>query len=155
MPVLTGLARLGRDTELRNTPGGMAVAKLALAFNVQVKGEKQTVWCDGALWGKRAEALTQYLTKGALVSVTLNEVHIEKYTKTDETVVHKLVGQVVDIELGPKPSTEAAAPPPPPPPPKPKPAASADDFGDVPFILSLLEYSVEPSKARRLRRASF
>ena len=132
MPQLYGLARLGRDAELRATASGMSVANLALAFNVRVKNEKQTVWCEGALWGKRAESLVQHLTKGTAVVVTLTDVHMEQFTKADNTVVNKLVGSVIEIELAPGGTAAAAAPPPPPPPPKPA-AASGDDFPDVPF----------------------
>lgn len=66
-----GLARLGRDAELRTTGNGDTVATLALAFTRRVKGEKLTQWVDGALWGKRAESLAPYLLKGGLVAVTL------------------------------------------------------------------------------------
>lgn len=129
MPTLSGLARIGRDAELRDA-NGTSVCNLSLAFNCRVKNERTTVWADGGLWGKQAEALAPYLVKGAVVSVTLNDVHLEVFTKADGTTATKLAGRVIDIELGPKTD---AAPPPPPPPPKPKPAASADDYGDVPF----------------------
>jgi len=61
MSKMFGLARIGRDAEIRFTPGGEAVAGLSLAFTYRVKGEKCTQWVDGSLWGKRAEALAPYL----------------------------------------------------------------------------------------------
>ena len=63
-----GLARIGRDAEIRHTAGGDAVASLSLAFTYGRKGEdgkRPTQWVDASLWGKRAEALAQYLTKGS------------------------------------------------------------------------------------------
>ena len=93
-----GLARLGRDAEIRTTGGGESVATLALAFTRRVKGEKLTQWVDGALWGKRAEALAPYLLKGGLVAVTLEDIHIETYTG-QKGEGHKLVGRVIDVEL--------------------------------------------------------
>ena len=93
-----GLARIGRDVELRYGPKGDPVASLNLAFPRRVNGEKATQWVDAALWGKRAESLAPYLKKGGLVVVTLEDVHIETYqSKTGEG--YKLAGRVMDIEL--------------------------------------------------------
>lgn len=101
MAQLFGLARLGKDCELRFTQNGDPVANLALAFSYGKKGDdgkRKTVWVEGSIWGKRAEAIAPYLLKGGLVSVTLNDVHIETYQgKNGEG--HKLVGQVSEIEL--------------------------------------------------------
>lgn len=93
-----GLARLGRDAELRTTSNGDTVATLALAFTRRVNGEKLTQWVDGALWGKRAESLAPYLLKGGLVAVTLEDVHIETFT-SQKGDGHKLAGRVIDVEL--------------------------------------------------------
>lgn len=132
-----GLARLGRDAELRSTSNGDSVATLALAFTRRVKGEKLTQWVDGALWGKRAESLAPYLTKGTLVSVSLEDVHIETYQgKNGEG--HKLAARVIDLELASSKQDGAAPAPAPRPAPRPAPAPSAgsgfDDMdSDVPF----------------------
>lgn len=97
-----GLARIGRDAEIRRTASGEAVASLSLAFSYGRKGEdgkRPTQWVDGALWGKRAEALAPYLLKGGLVVATLEDVHIETFRKQDGSEGMKLVGRVIDIEL--------------------------------------------------------
>ena len=127
-----GLARLGRDAELRTTGNGDSVATLALAFTRRVKGEKLTQWVDGALWGKRAEALAPYLLKGGLVAVTLEDMHIETFTgKNGEG--HKLAARVIDVELagGSKDSSAAPAPQRPPAPPRAAPAPASSGFQDV------------------------
>lgn len=108
-----GLARLGKDAEVRHVPNGDAVVSLALAFTYGKKGadgKRPTQWVDGAFWGARAEALAPYLLKGGLVSITLDDVHIETY-QSQKGEGHKLVGRVAQIELagGGQP---AAAPPP-------------------------------------------
>lgn len=115
MSKMFGLARLGRDAEIRTTGQGESVATLALAFSYGRKGSdgrRPTQWVDGALWGKRAEALAPYLTKGGLVSVLLEDVHIETYQgKNGEA--SKLVGRVVDVELaggGERAASPAPAP---------------------------------------------
>ena len=140
MSKMFGLARLGRDAEIRTTSQGESVATLALAFSYGRKGSdgnRPTQWVDAALWGKRAEALAPYLLKGGLVSVLLEDVHIETYQgKNGEA--SKLVGRVVDVELAGG-GARAASPAPAPraaPRPAPAPAAGSgfDDMtDDVPF----------------------
>lgn len=99
-----GLARLGRDAEVRYTPSGDAVANLSLAVNYGKAGQdgnRPTQWIDASLWGKRAESLAQYLTKGSVHCFTLSEIHIETFQgKNGEGT--KLVARVDDVELGPR-----------------------------------------------------
>ena len=133
-----GLARLGRDAELRTTGKGDTVATLALAFTRRVNGEKLTQWVDGALWGKRAESLAPYLLKGGLVAVTLEDVHIETFT-SQKGDGHKLAGRVIDVELAGGGERTAAPAPRQAPAPRPAPATAPmgsgfDDLdSDVPF----------------------
>jgi single-strand DNA-binding protein len=69
------VGNLGRDAELRYTPGGAAVATLNLAttevWNDKTSGQKQekTEWHRIVLWGKSAESLSEYLTKGKQIYV--------------------------------------------------------------------------------------
>ena len=131
-----GLARIGRDVEVRYTAGGDAVASLSLAFTYGRKGEdgkRQTQWVDAALWGKRAEALAPYLLKGGLVAVTLEEVHIETFQGSNGPG-HKLAGKVLDIELAGGGDKPAAAPRPVPAParaPARAPAPTGSGFDDM------------------------
>ena len=133
-----GLARLGRDAEIRTTSNGEQVATLALAFSNGRKGsdgKRPTQWVDGALWGKRAEALAPYLLKGGLVSVSLEDVHVETFEGKNGPG-HKLAARVVDVELAG--GGERTAAPAPAPRPAPRPPASAssgfDDMdSDIPF----------------------
>ena len=135
-----GLARIGRDVELRSTATGEQVANLALAFNYRNKGEKCTQWVEASLWGKRAEALVPYLKKGGLISVTIDDVHIETYQGRDGQGT-KLVGRVSDVELAGGGDRQEAPKPAPAPEPAPKPTAPAprapsgfeDMDDDIPF----------------------
>ena len=68
------VGNLGRDAELRYTPGGAAVATLNLATTEvwnDKQGQKQekTEWHRIVLWGKQAETLQEYLTKGKQIYV--------------------------------------------------------------------------------------
>ena len=97
-----GLARIGRDAELRKTPNGDSVINLALAFSYGRKADgekyKPTQWVDASLWGKRAEALEQYLNAGGLVDVILTDVHTEEFDGKNGPGA-KLVGRVLEIDL--------------------------------------------------------
>ena len=68
------VGNLGRDAELRYTPGGAAVATLNMATTevwTDKGGQRQekTEWHRVVLWGKTAESLNEYLTKGKQVYV--------------------------------------------------------------------------------------
>ena len=68
------VGNLGRDAELRYTPGGAAVATLNLATTDVFKdrdGQKKedTQWHRVILWGKTAETLNDYLKKGKQVYI--------------------------------------------------------------------------------------
>lgn len=136
MSKMFGLARLGRDAEIRTTGQGESVATLALAFSYGRKGSdgnRPTQWVDAALWGKRAEALAPYLTKGGLVSVVLEDVRIETFDGKNGPG-HKLAGRVIDVELAGGGERTAAPAPRQAPAPRPAPAPAAgsgfDDMGD-------------------------
>lgn len=167
-----GQARIGRDAEIR-TAGGDSVCNLSLAFSYYSKDAENgraTQWIDATFWGKRAEKLAPYLKKGGLVSVVLEDVHIEEYQGKNGPGT-KLVGRVTSIELGAKQDSGAApAPRPaaaPRPAPAPRPAAAPaprsggaapggfDDDSDIPFAFA--DYRAEPpaSLHRRMRRYGF
>jgi single-strand DNA-binding protein len=68
------VGNLGRDAELRYTPGGSAVATLNLATtemwnDKQGQRQEKTEWHRVILWGKQAETLQEYLTKGKQIYV--------------------------------------------------------------------------------------
>jgi single-strand DNA-binding protein len=130
MAVLTGLFRLGRDAEVRYTQGGDAVAQIALAYNYGRKGEdgkQPSQWIDASLWGKRAESLAQYLTKGSTISAVLSDVHIRTYEKKDGGQGFAMSARVLDLEFAGKPQgVQQQAKP------APKPAAKPAS-ADVPF----------------------
>jgi len=134
--IIAGQARIGRDAELRHTSSA-SVCNVPLAFNGGYGERKFTTWIEVSIWGKQAEGLAQYLTKGKSVVVTLKDLKLEEFTKKDGTTSTKLVAQLVDLEFSAGGErTEQAAAPKPAPPPKPAPvtAQSFEDFeDDIPF----------------------
>ncbi len=106
-----GLARLGRDAEVRYLQNGDAVCNLSLAVNYGQKGQdgnRPTQWIDATLWGKRAESLAPFLTKGSVHCFTLDEIHIETYQGRNGEG-HKMAARVLDVELGPRAGGESGA----------------------------------------------
>ena len=68
MNSITVAGQLGKDSEIRYLPNGDAVAGFSVADS-QGK-DKPTIWWNCQLFGKRAEALSQYLVKGEAVTVS-------------------------------------------------------------------------------------
>lgn len=66
---------LTRDPELRTTAGGTAVLSFSVAVNDRQKNNQTGEWedypnfIDCTLFGKRAESLSRFLTKGAKVAI--------------------------------------------------------------------------------------
>jgi len=63
------IGRLGKDPELRYTPGGASVCNFSVATSeswTDKSGQKQekTEWHRIVVWGKLAELCNQYLAKG-------------------------------------------------------------------------------------------
>merc|ERR1711965_15936 len=68
------LGNLTRDIELRHTPSNQTVANIGLAVNrtFQTKdGERreETTFVDCESWGRQAEVMAQYLSKGRPVLI--------------------------------------------------------------------------------------
>ena len=65
---------VGRDPEMRYTPGGQAVTSFSVATNDDYTDKagtrvKRTIWFRVSTWGKLAETCSQYLKKGSKVLV--------------------------------------------------------------------------------------
>jgi single-strand DNA-binding protein len=69
--MLIGIAvgRIVRDGELRTTQNGISVCSFTVACNSNYGEKKQTEFVKIALFGKRAEGLHEYLTKGTALTV--------------------------------------------------------------------------------------
>src|SRR3990170_3552042 len=68
------LGNLGADPELRQTNSGQAVLNMRLATSESYLDrnkvrQERTDWHNVVLWGRRAEALAKFLTKGTRLFV--------------------------------------------------------------------------------------
>jgi single-strand DNA-binding protein len=66
--------RLTRDAELRQTPTGTSVTDIIVASNriwsKDSDKQEEATFVDVTIWGKQAESLARYLTKGRHVMLT-------------------------------------------------------------------------------------
>jgi len=130
--IIAGQARIGRDAELRHT-SSTSVCNVPLAFNGGYGDRKFTTWIEVSIWGKQAEGLAQYLTKGKSVVVTLKDLKLEEFTKKDGTASTKLTAQLVDLEFSAGGERTEKSAPNPPPKPAPPPQSFEDFDEDIPF----------------------
>lgn len=68
------VGNLGRDAEMRFTSGGTPVCTVGVATSEKFKDregnkKEETEWHNVVIWGKTAEALHEYLTKGKQIYV--------------------------------------------------------------------------------------
>ncbi len=68
------IGNLGKDPELRYTPGGQAVASFSLATSEKWRDkdgvmQDRTEWHNIVVWGRQAETAKEYLTKGRQIYV--------------------------------------------------------------------------------------
>jgi single-strand DNA-binding protein len=68
------IGNLGKDPELKYTPSGKAVATFSLATTERWTGQdgqknESTTWHNIVAWGKQAEVIKEYLSKGRQVYI--------------------------------------------------------------------------------------
>jgi single-strand DNA-binding protein len=91
------IGNLGKDPDLRYTPSGKAVASFSLATSerwTNQEGQKQenTTWHNIVAWGKQAEVMKEYLSKGKQVYI---EGRIQNRSYEDKDGNKKYVSEVV------------------------------------------------------------
>jgi single-strand DNA-binding protein len=112
MNIVCVAGQLGRDVEVKylNNAEQTAVANFSVADD---QGrEKPTIWWNCQLFGRRAESLAQYLTKGQKVTVT-GQLTERKYTDKDgmEKIARELRVDNVALQGGKQQADEAPARP--------------------------------------------
>lgn len=128
MNVITVAGTLGKDAEVKYLPNGDAIANFSVADS---QGrDKPTIWWNCGLYGKRAESLAQYLTKGQAVTVT-GSVSEREWTSKDGEKRKSMDVRVNDVALqggrkNEEPQQERRQAPAPQ-------QASIDDDSDLPF----------------------
>lgn len=98
--------RTTKDPEIKVTPSGTAVLSLSLAVNdtkknAQGEWEETADFFDCKVFGKRAESLAQYITKGSKLTIN-GRLHQDRWQAQDGTNRSRVSIIVQDIELPPR-----------------------------------------------------
>jgi single-strand DNA-binding protein len=127
------MGNLTRDPELKQTPSSQSVAQIGIAMNRKFKDREgnmreETTFVDCEAWGRTAEVMAQYLSKGKPVFVE-GRLKLDQWQDKDggnrsklKVVIESF--QFIDSKGGQSstpPATAAAAPP------------SAPPADDIPF----------------------
>lgn len=70
---MTIAGNVGRDAQLRRTQGGDPVLGFSVAIDMgkdRNGSKRDAVWVNCSIWGKRAENLATYITKGTKLVLT-------------------------------------------------------------------------------------
>ena len=78
------IGRLGKEPEVRTTPGGKTVANFSLATDSGYGDKKVTQWHRVVAWEKTAELAQKFLHKGSRIFLE-GEVQYGKYEKDGQT----------------------------------------------------------------------
>ncbi len=97
------IGNLGRDAELKKTPSGTSVLEFSIATNErwndrEGNSQEHTQWFRVSLWGRRADALAQYLQKGKQVYVE-GKLRARTYQGNDGQTRVSLDVRADDIQL--------------------------------------------------------
>lgn len=98
MNIWTFTGRLGRDIEVRYLPNGDAAGSFSVGVDFGYGDKKGTIWARCTLFGKRVEALQQYLTKGQLVGIS-GELSERKWTDKEGVAKTSQEVRVNDVTL--------------------------------------------------------
>jgi len=133
------IGNLGRDPELKYTPGGQAVASFSLATTERWKGQdgqknERTVWHNIVAWGRQAELAKEYLHKGRQVYIE-GRIDNRSYDKKDGSgkgYISEVVAQNIQF-LGSRSDSGGETPSGSEPPSSSPPQDSSGDDDDLPF----------------------
>ena len=97
------IGNLGNNPDVRDTESGKKMARVSIATNENyrnAKGEtvKETQWHNAIAWGKNAEVIEKYLTKGSQVAIEGKLVN-RNYVDKDGIKRYMTEVQVNDILL--------------------------------------------------------
>ncbi len=95
------IGNVGQDPEVKNLDGGKKVVTLNIATNdsyVNAKGEKveQTEWHKAVAWGKVAEIIEKFVTKGKEIAI---EGKLTHRSYDDQNGVKRFISEVLINEV--------------------------------------------------------
>ena len=95
------VGNVGQDPEIKNLEGGKKVANFSIATNESYKNEKgekvdQTEWHRVSAWGKTAEIIEKYVSKGKEIAI---EGKLTHRSYDDKDGVKRYITEVVANEV--------------------------------------------------------
>ena len=95
------IGHVGNDPEIKNFDGGKKLASLSIATNETYKNDKgekveETQWHRVTAWGRTAELIEKYVTKGKEIAIEGKLVHRNYEDKNNEK---RYITEVVVNEL--------------------------------------------------------
>lgn len=131
------IGNLGKDPELRYTPGGQAVASFSLATGEKWKDkdgvmQDRTEWHNIVVWGRQAEIAKNYLSKGRQIYIE-GRIQTRSWEDKDgnKRYTTEIVAQRLNF-LGSREQSSASADAETPPPVPPETELAGED-DDLPF----------------------
>ena len=100
---------IGKDAESRFLPNGDPVVSFSVGVKSGYGDKATTTWARCAMFGKRAESVSQYLTKGQLVGIS-GEVTLREWNDKQGQKRSSLEVRVNDLTLLGKKDGQQAAP---------------------------------------------
>lgn len=119
------IGHIGKDPELKPTAGGTSVLKFSLATKERYNDQEHTEWHNIVAFGKRAEFMAKYLSKGDRVHIE-GRLKTSKYEDRDGNTRYStsiVVGEIIFLTLRNTPDKKRA----------PEDDREPIDDGDVPF----------------------
>lgn len=98
MNVWNFTGNIGRDAEKRYSPSGDAIVSFSVGVKSGFGDRATTTWSNCTMWGKRGEAVAEYLVKGQLVGIS-GEVTLREYQDNEGKKRNSLDVRVNDLTL--------------------------------------------------------
>jgi len=98
MNVISFTGNLGQDCEQRSLADGTSIVSMSVACKAGFGDKATTTWLRCTMFGKRGEAVSQYLKKGVLVGVT-GDFSAREYTDKEGAKRQSLEVRVNDLTL--------------------------------------------------------
>jgi len=96
-----GIGTFGKDTELKTTQSQTSICSFSLAVTRKFKdksGEKVTDWINCTAFGKTAETISKYFSKGSKIMID-GELQNNNYTNKDGQKIYQTVVVVSSFEF--------------------------------------------------------
>lgn len=97
--IISGIGRLGREPKMQYNDKGNAITNLTVATDLGFGDNKMTLWLSLVAFGKQAEVLNQYLSKGKRLGFTAELSKVNTYDKQDGSSGINVDGRIIAFDF--------------------------------------------------------